>query len=253
MTEQDWIKAFLEEEAAPFEGWNFSRLTETGRMQEAPLRWNYASIVRKKMKDIQTMLDMGTGGGEMLCRLAPLPAQTFATEGYSPNVDVARARLEPLGIQVIPADGEDVLPLPDQSLELIINRHESYSPTEVQRLLQPKGLFLTQQVGGKDNQKLNQLLGAPIPQDYAHWNLAYAVNQLEDAGFIILDQKEEEGYTRFFDIGAIVYYLKAIEWQIPDFSVDRYADALVSLHHDLEAAGYVDIPTHRFLIVAQTR
>lgn len=148
MTQQNWIRIFQEEVEAAFEGWNFSRLTETGRMQEAPLSWNYPSVVRQKMKGIHSMLDMGTGGGELLSRLAPLPDQTYATEGYSPNVDVARARLEPLGVKVIPADGEDVLPLPDQSLELIINRHESYAPAELYRLLKPEGLFITQQVGG---------------------------------------------------------------------------------------------------------
>ncbi len=29
-------------------------------------------------------------------------------------------------------------------------------------------------------------------------------------------------HRRFFDIVAIVYYLKAIPWQIPDFSVEQY-------------------------------
>ncbi|WP_312113879.1 class I SAM-dependent methyltransferase [Brevibacillus reuszeri] len=253
MENKDWMKGFQEEIDAPFAGWNFSRLTETGRMQEAPLSWNYSSVVRQKMKGIHSLLDMGTGGGELLGRLQPLPSQTFATEGYLPNVEVARAKLAPLGVHVIQADGEDELPLPDQSLDLIINRHESYLPSEVYRLLKPEGIFITQQVGGKDNQKLNHLLGAPIPTDYLHWNAAFAVNQLKEAGFVILEQKEEEAFTRFYDVGAIVYYLKAIEWQIPDFTIERYATELASLHHDLQAVGYVDIPTHRFLIVAQTQ
>jgi hypothetical protein len=33
----------------------------------------------------------------------------------------------------------------------------------------------------------------------------------------VLEQKEEFPVSRFFDIGAIVYYLMAIPWQIPDF------------------------------------
>lgn len=53
---------FKREVEAPFAGWNFQRLTQTGRMQEAPLTWNYASIVKALMNGIDSMLDMGTGG-----------------------------------------------------------------------------------------------------------------------------------------------------------------------------------------------
>jgi len=34
---------------------------------------------------------MGTGGGEFLASLAPLPMHTSATEAYPPNVEIARA------------------------------------------------------------------------------------------------------------------------------------------------------------------
>ncbi|MCG5251792.1 class I SAM-dependent methyltransferase [Brevibacillus agri] len=250
MNKQKEIEAMRREVEAPFAGWNFQRLTETGRMQEAPLSWNYPSVVKQHMNGIGSMLDMGTGGGELLALLQPHPARTFATEGYAPNVGVARANLEPLGIQVIEVDGEDELPFEDQSFELIINRHESYLPEEILRLLAPGGAFVTQQVGGQDNLELNRLLGAPIPPDYLHWNLAFATEQLREAGFAILLQKEEMSFTRFYDVGAIVYYLKAIEWQIRDFSVEQYAEALLDLQKRMEPLGYVDIPNHRFLIVA---
>ncbi|KZE44603.1 SAM-dependent methyltransferase [Brevibacillus parabrevis] len=242
---------FKREVEAPFAGWNFQRLTQTGRMQEAPLTWNYASIVKALMNGIDSMLDMGTGGGELFASLQPHPARTFATEGYQPNVGLARANLAPLGIGVIEADGEDVLPFADGTFDLIINRHESYLPSELSRLLKPNGTFVTQQVGGQDNLELNRLLGAPIPPDYLHWNLAYATAQLQDAGFVILQQKEEMSFTRFYDVGAIVYYLKAIEWQIRDFTVEQYAEALLALQKKMEPIGYVDIPNHRFMILAK--
>ncbi|MGN7469587.1 class I SAM-dependent methyltransferase [Brevibacillus sp. SAFN-007a] len=252
MNQKTGIEAWKREAEAPFAGWDFKRLTETGRMQEAPLSWNYPSMVQRHMNGVSSMLDMGTGGGELLAALKPHPARTVATEGYPPNVGVARANLEPLSIQVIEADGEDVLPFEDHSFELIINRHESYCPEELLRLLAPGGTFVTQQVGGQDNLELNRLLGAPIPPDYLHWKLSFATEQLRKAGFSILLEKEEMTFTRFYDVGAIVYYLKAIEWQIRDFSVERYADALLELQKRMEPLGYVDIPNHRFVIVAKS-
>ena len=53
------------------------------------------------MRDAATMLDMGTGGGEFLFSLHPLPKTVYATEGYKPNVPIARQRLEPLGVKVV--------------------------------------------------------------------------------------------------------------------------------------------------------
>ncbi|MCM3144117.1 class I SAM-dependent methyltransferase [Brevibacillus sp. MER 51] len=253
MENKDWIKSFQEEVEAPFAGWDFARLTATGRMRDAPLGWNYVNIVKKNMQGIRSMLEMGTGGGELFSKLAPFPQETFATEGYEPNVAVAKAKLEPLGVRVFPVDGEEILPFEDQSLDLIINRHEAYLPSEMKRLLKPGGTFVTQQVGGQDNLELNRLLGAPIPPDYLHWNLAYAVNELEESGLTIVEQKEEMSFSRFYDIGAIVYYLKAIEWQIRDFTVEKYAQALLDLHQKIEAVGYIDIPTHRFLVIAQQK
>ena len=56
---------------------------------------------------------------------------------------------------------------------------------------------------------------------------------------------------RFYDIGAIVYQLKAIPWQIPDFSVERYFEQLKSIHEKIRQDGYVDVFEHRFFIIAE--
>jgi len=48
-----------------------------------------------------------------------------------------------------------------------------------------------------------------------------------------------------------VYYLKAVSWEIPDFSVEKYFGRLVAMHHMIDQDGYLDIPFHQFLIVAK--
>ena len=67
------------------------------------------------------MLDMGTGGGEFLSSLAPLPDQTWATEAFLPNLPLAKARLELLGIQVVHVDSDFELPFVDEEFYLVIN------------------------------------------------------------------------------------------------------------------------------------
>lgn len=232
-----------------FEGWDFSYLESTGRMQEFPLRWNYRSEVKRKMSEASSLLDMGTGGGEFLSLLTPLPAYTCATEGYEPNIDIARKRLEPLGVKVYRVDDDHFLPFPDDTFELVINRHESYSAHEVKRILKNQGTFLTQQVGGLNDREINELLRAP-KSEYDDWKLEYVVKELTEAGFKIIEQKEDIVKTRFYDIGAIVFYLKAIPWQVPDFTVEKYFNRLEEIHKLIEKEGYIDFTCHRFFILA---
>lgn len=227
-----------------FSGWDFSFLTN--RMVSQPVSWDYRQRVLDRLKTATALLDMGTGGGEFLASLTPLPQTTYATEAYQPNVPIARKRLEPLGVQVIEVGSDDRLPFDDGQFDLVINRHESYSTTEVFRILRPGGVFLTQQVGGTNNQRLNELLQDSMTLSDPHWNLAYALQWLHQSGFQILEQYEEFPEARFTDIGAVVYYLKAIPWQIPDFTIEQYRDRLFAIHQHIQQTGALHVKEHRF-------
>ncbi len=248
--QEDLFNFLLATANAPFSGWNFSYITTTGRMVEAPLPWSYASILLAEFRKTQSLLDMDTGGGEYLSSLQPLPAYTCATEGYAPNVPIACERLEPLGVKVYEVRGNTTLPFNDNQFDLVSNRHGAYSAREVSRVLKPGGQFITQQVGGSNLTELNSLLGAS-PYQYSSGQLDYAVQELQDAGWHIVVQKEDHPITRFFDVGAIIYYLKAISWQVSDFTVEKYFDKLVEIHNRIQQEHYLDVRAHRFLIFAR--
>ena len=162
--------------------------------------------------------------------LQPFPSTIYATEGYAPNVPIARKKLEPLGVTVVEVTDDTVLPFQDEQFDLIVNQHESYAASEVNRILSPNGMFLTQQVGGLDCAELNEQFDTPLNSAFASWSLEAACNELQENGFTILEAKEELPFQRFYDIGAIVYYLKAIPWQISDFTVERYYEELYRIH-----------------------
>lgn len=251
ISDEDLFKYLITEAGHPFSGWDFSYITGTERMVEAPLSWSYTTKVIWAKYDIQSMLDMGTGGGERLAGFQPLPVQTWATEGYSPNISIARQRLEPLGVKVVDISKDNQhLPFEDQQFDLIVNRHEYYAPHEVLRILKIGHQFITQQVGGENLADLNILFGTE-KYPYHSWRLEHAVKELQAVGGHIVEQKEERPITRFFDVGAIVYYLKAIPWQIPDFSVEKYFEKLIAIHNTIQEQGYIDVHNHRFFIVVQ--
>ena len=233
----------------PFSGWDFSWLD--GRWYEAEPRWRYRDLVQERAHSAGAVLDMGTGGGEFLASLAELPRATYATEGYPPNLYIAHRRLAPLGIQVVPAGEEDPFPLASETFDLVINRHESFDLSEVRRILKPGGSFLTQQVGPRNCLQLNQYLDGPLEQEALDWSFDQVTGAVETTGFRVVRAEEQLLDSIFFDIGAVVFYLKIIAWQIPDFSLDKYNNRLRALHSTLLRQGAFFTTAHRYLLEAQ--
>ena len=250
---RETFRAFLlAESEKPFAGRDFSYLEH--RLETAPLPWSYPSQVLKRLRGDdppQSILDMGTGGGEFYAQLAPFPPRAWATEAYPPNVPIAKARLEPLGVRVVRIDDEINLPLADSQFEFIINRHESYAPAELWRMMRSGAVFLTQQVGDRNDRELAEMLAAPALEFDAPWHVDVAAAELADVGFQIVQRCEAFPMTRIYDAGALAYYFKAIPWEIEDFSVDRYLDALIDLAARIESEGYIEVTSHRFLIEAR--
>ncbi len=238
----------LSEEARSFTGWDFSYIEN--RMKQDPLSWNYGDIVNTYRRKSQKLLDMGTGDGEFLLKLKHPYENTAVTEAYPPNAALCREKLQPLGIDVRQIVNDDDLPFDNDSFDMILNRHEAYDVGEVSRILKPQGIFITQQVGGQNNNSLsNRLIDNFIPQ-FPNHNLNNCVNDLEKAEFKIVFAKEEFPKVEFSDMGAVVYLAKIIEWEFPDFSVERCFDRLYDMYGDFLKGDKIVTYQHRFVIAA---
>jgi len=210
--------------------------------------------VTKELPNVKSLLDLGTGGGELLSSLGPLPEQTYVTEGYPPNATLARDRLKPLGIDVIRTYAEDntarhqsgALPFRTGALDMVIDRHESFVAREVHRVLKRGGVFLTQQVGSATFPELNEFLGAPKTK--AVWNLRVARRQITEAGLYATAGREAYLESRFKDVGAVVYLLLAVPWQLEGFSVNGYLDRLKELHKFIVLTGSFRVTRRPFYI-----
>ena len=233
----------------PFSGWDFSFLSDRWKTNNPS--WDYPALARNYMQGITSMLDQDTGGGELLSSLAPFPPHTWATENYPPNIPVAKNRLEPLGVRIISDYTISSIPLPDSSQDLILNRHGGYSEPELLRLLRPGGVFLTQQVGGQNCIRLNELLQDNVDFMYSYWTKDVITHRLVDAGFQLLNVQEEFPLSEFTDIGAVVFCLRIVSWQISDFTVEKYRDKLYAIHQDIQAHGPLQVHDHRILVEAR--
>lgn len=248
--EKDQLKQLWKiEEQHVFEGWNFSHLK--GRWESEGLPWQYKEIVVSYLQPGDRLLDMGTGGGEFLLTLQHPYHLTAVTESYEPNVKLCEAKLKPLGIEVKQVYADTELPFKDESFDIIINRHESFCTSEVNRILKKGGYFITQQVGGENNCDLSRQLIDSFQPKFPEHNLKNNITQLEANGFEIIRAEESFPFIRFYDVGALAYYAKVIEWEFPDFSVESCFQQLCKLQEQLEMKYYIEGKQHRFIIIAR--
>ncbi len=242
---------YTEALAADFKGWDFSFLNE--RLQEESLPWEYRALVEAKVPEVRCLLDMGTGGGEFLASIRELPPIVWATEAYEPNIRAAVERLGPLGIAVADVHDDVSLPFPNGTFDLVMNRHASYEVYELRRISQPGAYFLTQQVGAGNMVELNRQFDDTSRDHPKTWCLEAAESELKEAGFEIRYSQEAYPKAVFLDIGSVVYYLRAIPWQIPGLSLkDKYVvQTLRRMHRCMERRGGFVCHQHRFVIAAQ--
>lgn len=231
-------------------GWDFSALFKSGRMKETPLPWDYAQVVKQHIPQADLMLDMGTGGGEFLSSLAPLPRKTYATEGYEPNIKIAEENLASYKVKVISGYKDNSLPFENNFFDLIINRHEFYDPREVYRILKPNGKFITQQAAGNCDIDIIKLFERKLPDEYKDWSLSAAVDGLRSAGFTINESNKAAGHTLFYDTGALISYIKVINWLIPDFTIEKYSSSIDEAKHIIRQNGDFRSTLDRFLIIS---
>lgn len=250
MNSQSLIASWKYEEQQPFIGWDFSYLN--GRMHEEEPDWSYLARAAELMKQSASLVDLDTGGGERLLELREhWPPKVVATENYQPNFELASQRLAPLGVIMLNIQLGDFAPMPfaDSEFDLVINRHSSFNPGEVARILAPGGTFFTQQVHGLWAADLLAAFGAKpqwpdaTPEKY--------LPRLQAARLRIIDQQNWTGELAFTDVGALVYYLKAVPWLVPGFSVQTHLKYLLKLQEKLEDQGKLIFTAKKYLIEAR--
>jgi SAM-dependent methyltransferase len=250
MNQNELLESWLKEEVQPFAGWDFSYLSR--RVIEEQPQWNYAQRVSELMDNANSVVDLDTGGGERLLDLRQHWCKlTVATEDYPPNVQLLHERLSPFGVPVIEAISNELnaLPFASGTFDLVLNRNSAFHPAEVARILTSGGTFLTNQVHGLTLLDLLTTFGA-TPQ-WAEATPEKYVPLLEAAGLIIVDIQNWRGKTRFSDVGALVYYLKAIPWLVPNFTVMAYQNVLFKLQEQIENDGELAFESRLYLIEAQ--
>ena len=247
----EWLEA---EYGQRFSGWDFSYL-DGRRKPLGELPWSFATTARNALSTATSVLDVDTGGGERFANLlltSAFSGSASATESYGPNVALAKGNLNGLSVRLHDTSHRSA-DFADNSFDLILDRHGgSIACSDIYNMLQPGGCYVTQQVGEKTNSELRQLFDVErtAASDFS-LSLNHAVGILEPLGFSIEIAEEHLYPVRFYDVGALVYYLQAVPWEVPGFELEKFTSKLIELHRVTETRGYaIDASFHSVFVVA---
>jgi len=249
----DVDELIAEGEAVPTAGWDFSWFE--GRATEERPSWGYARLAAARASDVDSVLDVQTGGGEVFAEILagadPAPSTVAATEGWAPNVPLARTAVAPFGGVVVESAEDAPLPFDDASFALVTSRHPVAPDfAEIARVLRPGGAHLSQQIGERSNAELYEFLLGPQPRDPVP-RIERLRQQVVQAGLEVAELREERTRVEFFDVAAVVYFLRKVVWTVPGFTVEPYRDKLRDIDSLIRGDGGFVSHSSRILLDAR--
>jgi SAM-dependent methyltransferase len=248
------VRAFdelvTEAEAVDVTGWGFEWLD--GRATEERPSWGYQRLMGQRLAAASAALDIDTGGGEVLAGAETFPPTMAAVESWPPNAALATQLLHPRGVVVVATDAETALPFGDEAFDLVTSRHPVLVRwNEIARVLRPGGTYFAQQIGPATMAELVEYFIGPQPEKWAEFHPDTQAAQARAAGLELIDLRMERLRVEFFDIGAVIYFLRKVIWTVPDFTVDRYRPRLHELHDRIESDGPFVASSSRVLVEAR--
>jgi SAM-dependent methyltransferase len=230
-------------------GWDFSRM----KTEREPVPWEYLEIVPRYLKQTDSVLDVGTGGGEKLLFFS----QYFERGvGVDPDPEMIRAARENGAAQssvTFVEMGAEPLEFPDASFDVVLNRHAPVFVPEVVRVLKPGGYFVTQQVGAKNMDNIRQEFGTGSGVRYAEEHQA-CIDNLVRHGCRIVTTGDYNVHYWVKDIPSLIFWFKAIAGANPvpeGFSIDRDWQTVRQIISKYWTSSGVLTNEHRNLLIAQ--
>jgi len=239
-------------------GWDFSEL----HADQDPSPWDYLAIVRRYLRPTSRVLDIGTGGGEAFLKTADSFGFGVGIDNDPGMMKVARENLptslaDRVSFRVMSAEKLD---FPAASFDIVLNRHAPIFIEEISRVLQANGLFITQQVGGRNTQNVFEVFGWGSNGEYwtTHWerkgvetpSIIFACRQADKLGFQIIARAEWNIPYYFLDVESFIFWLKAAP--LPErFDPEKHWELFNTFISRYTTSRGIQTNNHRELLILQ--
>ena len=203
------------------------------------------------------MLDVQTGGAEVLAEVldhaAVRPSTIAATESWDPNLAIAHRNLAPLGGTVFKVADAQGFPFRAGAFDLVSSRHPVLTRLGRGRPRPVPGRQILRAARRCRIESRADRLHDGTTTGFGFSERAEAASSAAAQGLEVVDVREESLRVEFFDIGAVVYFLRKVLWTVPDFTVERYRERLARLHDLIRSEGLFVSHAQRFLIELRKR
>ena len=233
-------------------GWDFSRM----HTEREPVPWDYPDVVARYLTPTDTVLDVGTGGGE---RLLGLANRFRKGVGIDPDPDMVRvaqanaARAATTHVTFQQAGAEDLTSFPRETFDVVLTRHAPASAPGLHRVTNAGGYFVYQGVGARnmENIRLAFHTGSATQVDKGQRAL---LSGLRESGWTIVAQGEYNVRYLVRDLPSLLFWFSAIAGanEVPsDFAIERHHGVINDIIQRYGSDRGIETNEHRTLLIAR--
>jgi len=234
-------------------GWDFSRIRK--RTKVIGKKWDFLEIVKNYVDKKTILLDIGTGGGELLLKIARFVKKAYGIDNSESMINTAKRNLEKsqqINVEFKLADAEK-LPFPKEYFNVVTCRHAPFYTEELFRVLKPNGIFITQQVGEKDKENIKKIFGRgqSFGERVGTLMTTY-LQELKNQGFKILRKDTYNAIEYYANIKDLIFLLKNTPI-IPNFDLKRDQKFLGEIEKRYKTKEGIKTNSFRFLIICRRK
>lgn len=227
-------------------GWDFSSM----RTERQVVPWSYEDEVRLYTKPTDHVLDIGTGGGEVLSRLASGFAVGLGVDIDPAMIETAKTAKRKSGAYNVDfAVSSERLESVTGMFDVVIDRHAPFDLQAVSSHLNPGGYFITQQVGENNMANVKKALGQQTVRPPVEKS---QIERFEGLKLVAFMEYDVEYVVR--DIGSLVFWFSALDLLHADVAGPAAlvgADSLNSVLRGAVSSRGFATNEHRYLVIAQ--
>ncbi|WP_208590791.1 class I SAM-dependent methyltransferase [Gracilibacillus suaedae] len=200
-------------------GWDFSHIESFSE----GVKWDFYEEVMKRCSKTDILLDIGTGGGENLLRIAPSLFFLIGIDLSNSMVETAQSNLQKSTLQNVKffQMSSAELQFPARFFDIVSCCHAPFSATEIVKVLKNDGWFLTEQVSEADKLNVKKAFGRGQAYNQTDGALKKRyIGELKKAGFSDIQCFEYDAIEYFNRPEDLLFLLKHTPI-IPDFGQDR--------------------------------
>ncbi|MBE7121736.1 class I SAM-dependent methyltransferase [Bacillus cereus] len=230
-------------------GWDFSKL----KCETVGDTWDFYKEVKVRCKPSDILLDIGTGGGENVLKIASSAKVLIGIDNSNGMIETAHSNLKKTDVQnveFLQIDSED-LTFAHSYFDIASSCHAPFIASELAKVMKKGAFFLTQQVCEHDKLNLKEAFrrGQCLGERDGTLKEKY-MNELISAGFELVQVREYDVTDYYITPEDLIFLLKHTPI-IPNFGEEEDDFNILQKFIDANSSEKgIRTNSKRFMIIA---